>query len=887
MSENLNKTFEMPSQYDPKEVEHRLYEGWMEMDAFKADPNSKKPKYVMILPPPNVTGVLHIGHALTGTLEDIDARRKRMMGFNTLWLPGTDHAGIATQMVVERMLKKESGVSRHDLGRKKFLEKVWEWKDKSQNTILSQLKLMGCSLDWSRHAFTLDPEISKAVRECFVRLYKDGLIYRGEAMVSWDPVSRTALSDLEVKFQQVKGKLWHLKYVLKDDPKQFLTVATTRPETLFGDVAVAVHPDDECYKSFIGKKVIIPICSREIPVIADSYVDVKFGTGALKITPAHDTNDFEIGRRHGLPRIDIFDDKASLNENAGSFKGMTREEGRQKVVDQAREANLLAKEEDHVHNVSFSDRTGVPVEPRLSTQWYVNAAELAKDAITAVETGQIKIVPEEWEKTYFEWMRNIRPWCISRQLWWGHQIPVWYCKSCDHMMTAVDDPTSCEKCHSKEIRQDEDVLDTWFSSGLWPFSTLGWPKDTADMRAFYPNTILETGFDILFFWVARMIMLGKRMTGEFPFQTVYLHPMVRDEYGQKMSKTKGNVKDPLEIIDQVGADSLRFTLAAQAVHGRDVLLSDARIEGYRNFMNKLWNATRFVLMHFGQLTEAKVDRSNDVNRWIWSRLNRCRADVNQAIDQYRFFDAANRLDHFVWSDYCDWFLEFIKPELDDRKKKGDSTAVQVLDEALRLLHPIIPFITEELWQRLPLKGSQITICLAEYPTAQAETDDPDCERRMGRLIATVEAIRSKRGESNLSPAVEIDATIVAEKGILDELVPLQAWLERLSKVKNLSFETPGVARHKQNKVVIPVSFGNEAFEVYVPREQMIQIAEERTRATNELESVKGKLERANAKLVNQTFLGKAPADVVQGVKDRKAALEKTIASLEDYLKSLE
>lgn len=883
----MDQKTEMPSQYDPKQVERRLYDGWMEMDAFKADPLSKKPKFVMILPPPNVTGYLHIGHALTSTLEDILARRKRMMGYNTLWLPGTDHAGIATQMVVERNLKKESGVSRHDLGRKKFLEKVWEWKEHSQDTILGQLRLIGCSLDWSRLAFTMDPDQSRAVRECFVRLFKDGLIYRGEAMTSWDPVSRTALSDLEVRHQQVKGKLWHLKYAVKGESGRYLTVATTRPETLFGDTAVAVNPEDDRFKAFIGKTVIIPICNREIPVIGDAYVDMKFGTGALKITPAHDTNDFEIGRRHALPFVEVLDEKGSMNEKAGNYRGMTREEARQKVVEEAKEKGLLAKEEEHVHNVAFSDRTGVPIEPKLTTQWYVNAAELAKDAITAVETGKIKIIPQEWEKTYFEWMRNIRPWCISRQLWWGHQIPVWYCKACNHVMTAVDDPTGCEKCNSAEIRQDEDVLDTWFSSGLWPFSTLGWPKDTADMRAFYPNDILETGFDILFFWVARMIMLGKRMTGEFPFHTVYLHPMVRDEYGQKMSKTKGNVKDPLEIIEQVGADALRFTLAAQAVHGRDVLLSDARIEGYRNFMNKLWNASRFVMMHFSGLQESKIDRTSEVNRWIWSRLNRCKADVNQALDQYRFFDAANRLYHFVWSEYCDWFLEFIKPELEDRKKKGDSTAVEVLDQALRLLHPLTPFITEELWQRLPLKGSQITICLSEYPQAEAGVEDLDCERRMGRLIATVEAIRSKRGECNVSPAVEIEATVVADQAILDELMPTQGWLERLGRVKNLGFEKPGIAHHKANKTVIPVGFGHEAFEVWVPREQLIQIDEERARTSKELDNVRGELERANAKLVNQAFIGKAPADVVQGVKDRKAFLEKTVMSLEDYLKSLE
>ena len=591
---------EFPTQYDPHSVEKRLYDFWLKNGLFHAPADSPKKKYCIVLPPPNVTGVLHMGHALTCTIEDILIRRKRMQGYNACWVPGTDHAGIATQMVVERNLQKEEGVSRHDLGREKFVERVWEWKKKSETTILSQLRMMGCSLDWERLHFTLDADVSAAVRETFVRLFKEGLIYRDEAIIQWCPRCRTALSDLEVKFKESRGKLWHIHYVSSKDAKRWLTVATTRPETLLGDTAVAVHPDDERYAGFHGDQVLVPLVKRPIPVIQDAYVERGFGTGALKITPGHDPNDAVIGKRHGLPVLSIMDERAHLNALAGPYQGLSREKAREKILEDLKAQGLLEKEEEHVNNVGHCDCCGTVVEPRVSAQWFVNAEVLAKPAIEVVEKKEIRIIPEEWEKTYFEWMRNIRPWCISRQLWWGHRIPVWYCK-CGEMTAAVVDPDKCPKCGSAEIRQEEDVLDTWFSSGLWPFSTLGWPKDTADLKTFYPNDVMETGFDILFFWVARMIMLGMKMVGKIPFHTVYLHPMVRDEYGQKMSKTKGNVKDPLEIIDRMGADSLRFTLAIMAVHGRDVLLSDSRIEGYRNFVNKIWNASRFVMMHFSEV----------------------------------------------------------------------------------------------------------------------------------------------------------------------------------------------------------------------------------------------------------------------------------------------
>ncbi len=873
---------ELPSQYIAKEVESRLYQGWLEMDAFKADPTSTKQPYTIILPPPNVTGVLHIGHALTCTLEDVLIRHKRMQGYNVLWLPGTDHAGIATQMVVERNIQKEEGINRHDLGREKFLERVWKWKEESQTTILSQLKMMGCSLDWSRLRFTMDEHLSYAVREAFSRLYKEGLIYREQAIIQWCPRCRTALSDLEVKPKSVKGKIWSIKYLQKGNPSKFLVVATTRPETLLGDTAVAIHPEDERYLSWHGKEVVVPLNGREIPVIQDEYVDRAFGTGALKITPGHDPNDYQIGKKHNLPVITILDDRAVLNDHAGVYQGLNREKAREKVLEDLQAAGLLVKEEDHLHNVGHCDRCSTLLEPRVSAQWFVNAKVLAVPAIEAVENKEIKIIPEEWEKTYFEWMRNIRPWCISRQLWWGHRIPVWYCQSCEHANVSVEDPTACEKCGDRRLKQDEDVLDTWFSSGLWPFSTMGWPNDTADLKAFYPNSVMETGFDILFFWVARMIMLGKKMTGQFPFHTVYLHPMVRDEYGQKMSKTKGNVKDPLEIIQTAGADALRFTLASLAVHGRDVLLSDARIEGYRNFVNKIWNASRFVLMHFADSAESKIDRSSETNRWIWSRLNETKREVNAALDQYRFFDAANRLYHFIWNEYCDWFLEFIKPEIEARKAAKETTAVQVLEEALRLLHPFMPFVTEEIWQRLPIRGIQISICQAKYPTFAEALKDPSAQKRMGRVIALVETIRSKRGENNLPPGELIDALVSGPAAALAELKPFEDLVKRLAKLKVLKFGPQGSGAD----VVIPITYENEALEIRIPRDQLVDLETEKAKAMKDLEGSEAELGRAIAKLGSSNFVDKAPADVIAGVRDRKEALEKKVETLRAYLREL-
>jgi valyl-tRNA synthetase len=871
------------TQYNPSEIEQKWYEFWLKEKLFT--PTNEKPhkeNFCLILPPPNVTGVLHMGHALTCTLEDIIIRRKRMQGYNTLWLPGTDHAGIATQMVVERNLQKTEKKSRHDLGREAFLKKVWEWKEISQNTIHSQLKLIGCSIDWSRLRFTMDEQSSYAVVECFKRLREEGLIYRDSySMNDWCPRCFTVLSDLEVKHKESKGKLWHILYRFKDNPNQGLTVATTRPETLFGDVAVAVNPKDDRYTQFIGKTLLLPITNRQIPIIADDYVDKDFGTGALKITPAHDKNDFEVGKRHRTLGVHkIFDDKAHLAGDTveKSYIGLSREKAREKIIQDLTASNQLLKEQEHINNVGHCDRCDTIVEPRLSSQWFVKAEVLAKPAIEAVRKKEIKIIPEEWEKTYFEWMENIRPWCISRQLWWGHRIPVFYCKDC-----AIDWVTEkaeeCVKCKSKNIYQDPDVLDTWFSSGLWPFSTLGWPNKTKDLEAFYPNDVLETGFDILFFWVARMIMLGIKMNGKIPFHTVYLHPMVRDEYGQKMSKTKGNVKDPLDIINTQGADALRFTLAAMAVHGRDVLLSDQRIQGYRNFANKIWNTARFVMMHFSEVKKSQINTKDEINQWILHRLNITVSEVNEALEQYRFFDASNKIYHFLWSEYCDWYLELIKADIESRK--SDSTAIEVLLAILKLAHPLMPFITEEIWQKLPLKENKNSISVCAYPQKNEAWNFEEANQNTNLLIEVVETIRSKRGECNLPPSQEITLKLSGEEASLKILKSKSNFIQRLAKAKSIHFG-PLEKSDSTAYVFLPLN----KIEIRIPREELIDKETEIKKAQEEITQAEAELGRAKQKLQSASFVEKAPEDVIKGVKQRADILEQKIKSLQGYLAEL-
>jgi len=873
----------LEQQYNAKENEKELYDFWLKNKVFEASVDSKKESYCIVLPPPNVTGVLHMGHALTCTLEDILIRQKRMQGFNALWVPGTDHAGIATQMVVERNLMNEEKKSRHDLGREKFLEKVWEWKVKSETTILSQLKVMGCSLDWSRLAFTMDENVSRAVRECFFRLYKDGLIYREEAINQWCPRCHTVLSDLEVKFKEIKGKFWHIRYRLKDDPSQYLVVATTRPETLLGDTAIAVHPADERYKHLHGKTVILPLMNREIPIIADEYVDPEFGTGALKITPGHDPNDYLVGKKHKLQTITIFDESAVLNAFAGSYQGLKREKAREKILEDLKANELYESEKDHVNNVGHCDRCNTVVEPKVSQQWFVKAETLAKPAIIAVETKQIKIIPEEWEKTYFQWMRNIRPWCISRQLWWGHRIPVWYCLKCSHQNVAVETPKACEKCQHSELKQEDDVLDTWFSSGLWPFSTLGWPDATPSFKTFYPNAVMETGFDILFFWVARMIMLGHRMTGKFPFHTVYLHPMVRDEYGQKMSKTKGNVVDPLEIVERMGTDSLRFFLSWNAYQGRDLRVSDDGVEGCRNFVSKIWNASRFVLMHFEDIQEGKSNTEDPVNQWILYRLNKTKEEVKKALEQYRFFDAAQGLYHFFWNDYCDWYLELQKTDLEERKAKKDITAVVVLEEALRLLHPFMPFVTEKIWQALPIRDlSKVSISLAEYPEPKNLDAYQNTAARLDRIVQIVEKVRTLRGTHGISPAKEMPITIAPNGSdtVLNDLKPFVHLIKKLSRATEVNLQSQDSPKQTHVAIILTDT------KIYVPKSELGDLTKEVERKKAELAGKQEALKRAEEKLRNEKFMNSAPEAVKAGVIKTRDDLKKEVSALTTYLEDL-
>jgi len=879
----MSETRSLENQFEPQKREKALYQQWLDWGVFKAKKDSTQKAYTLILPPPNVTGVLHMGHALTGTLEDILVRRKRMQGFNTLWLPGTDHAGIATQMVVERHLQAEHQISRHQLGREKFLERVWEWKDKSQNTIISQLKTLGCSLDWDRLCFTLDEKVSVAVRECFVRLYNEGLIYRDEAIIQWCPRCRTALSDLEVKFKETKGKFWKIKYVSAENPSEYLVIATTRPETLLGDLAVAVNPDDSRFKSWIGKKVKLPLLNRLIPVIGDSYVDKDFGTGVLKITPSHDVNDYAVGKRHALGLLNIFDEEGRINPEGGVYQGLKKEVARQRIVEDLKSADLWVAEEDHVHQVGHCDRCGVVVEPKVSAQWFVKADVLAKPAIEAVQNKEIKILPEEWEKVYFEWMNNIRPWCISRQLWWGHRIPVWYCQDCQKMTVAVKTPSQCNACKSTQLSQEEDVLDTWFSSGLWPFSTLGWPEQTPDLKTFYPNDVLETGFDILFFWVARMVMLGIKMTGQIPFHTVYLHPMVRDEHGQKMSKTKGNVVDPLEIIDRMGADALRFFLAWNAFHGRDLRVSDEGVEGCRNFVTKIWNVSKFVLMHFGGLTQRKQLTNNLVNEWILSRLNQTKKQVADSLDHYRFFEAAQAIYHFAWNDFCDWFVEFIKEktELEARKAEGDSTALEVLEEILRLLHPFMPFVTEEIWQKLPLKCvTEKSISLVPYPEANLQQNHLESEAKVQRVIDLVEKTRTVRGMHQIPGSKEIPIAIWGEKAVL---VQLKAFTEKIQKMARANQITWLDQRPELTQwIEIPL----KDCSVFVEKNSLGDLTQEIERRKKEMADKKLALERAVAKLSNERFMAGAPENVRAGVIKQAEDLKAEVAAIERYLKEV-
>ena len=905
---------ELSKAYAHGEIETKWYRHWLDLGAFR--PKKDGQPFSMVIPPPNVTGSLHMGHALNNTLQDILCRYKRMDDYSVLWVPGTDHAGIATQNVVERQLA-EKGQNRAQLGRAKFIERVWQWKEEAGNTILNQLKALGVSCDWSHERFTMDEGLSRAVREAFVRLWEDGLLYRAERLINWCPRCKTALADIEVVHEETDGHLWHIRYPFVDDPAKGLTVATTRPETMLGDTAVAVNPEDPRYKQAVGRKVRLPIVGRELPVIADSYVDPTFGTGALKITPGHDFNDFEIGQKYGLPVICIFDEDAKIRAAAFAesgreppwverYKGKDRFEARKLVVEQLKEGGLLEKVEPYRLALGRCYRCQTPVEPYLTPQWFVKIKPLAEPAMEVVRDGRVRIIPEGWANSYFAWMENIKDWTISRQIWWGHQIPAWYCVACnsgeivetgqgDFMLSkeakpivAREQPDKCAVCGGGEFVRDPDVLDTWFSSGLWPFSTLGWPDQTEDLKRFYPTSVLVTGFDILFFWVARMIMMGLKFMGDVPFRDVYIHAHVRDQEGQKMSKSKGNVIDPLEVMDKFGADAFRFTLAALAAMGRDVKLAEERIAGYQNFVNKLWNAARFVLMNLsagGSAARGADGKLNLADQWILSRLAATIAKAREAVESYRFNEFAHHLYQFTWHEFCDWYIEMSKLALnsgdENERRKTESVLAAVLENILLLLHPIIPFVTEEIWhalnEKLGRKDPKATIMLQPYPRFAEHDIRPEIEDRVGYLMEITRAVRNLRAEMNCPPSKEVNVTVFGGEGDLALLREQQRYLRALARVGAIEYRSDGERPKGAATAVIGET------EVYIPLGDMINLDEEKSRLTRELGRVEEELTRVRKKLGNSDFIAKAKEEVVRREKEKAAEFEEKIRTLNQSL----
>ena len=884
--------------YDPTQVEERWYRFWTEKGYFHATVDRPGAPYSIVIPPPNITGSLHLGHALNNTLQDILIRWRRMQGRNTLWMPGTDHAGIATQNVVERQLLAE-GTSREVLGREAFVKRVWDWKAQSGGSILQQLKRLGASCDWDRLRFTMDEGLSQAVREVFVRLHEDGLIYRGERLINWCPRCLTALSDIEVEHEETKGKLYHIEYPLADDPKTRLVVATTRPETMLGDTAVAVHPEDPRYNHLIGKKVRLPLTSRDIPIIGDPIlVDREFGTGAVKITPGHDFNDFEAGERHNLPRIAILNQRAQM-DGSGLHDAQVDpslnltlkpvHQARALMVDALRERGFLVKVEDHKMSLGKCYRCKTVVEPYLSPQWFVKIKPLAEPAIKAVEDGRIRLIPEGWVNNYLGWMRDIKDWCISRQIWWGHQIPAWYCRSCNedaiieaapNSFTMTSDakpivartaPTHCPDCSASDFIRDPDVLDTWFSSALWPFSTLGWPEQTPELKTYYPTSTLVTGLDILFFWVARMIMMGLKFTGNVPFRDVYIHALVRDAEGQKMSKSKGNVMDPLSVMEKYGTDALRFTLAAMASPGRDIKLAEERIEGYRNFANKIWNAARFILMNLDGPREAAPPKDRSfADRWILSRLNRTIRDVNASLEAYRFDQASSQIYHFIWHEYCDWYLELVKPSFQSKDsadaKRTRQTLVESFETLQRLLHPVMPFITEEIWQTLPHEGDSLVI--QRYPAPIPEWNAKDIEAEFAVLEQFVTTVRTGRAQLNYQPGKVLALYGATSRG--EQLTTLRHLLPFIEHLSRGSVKLAAVETWPTDKVLrLPV----EGMTVGLVVEGEVDLEKVLSRLQKQSEEKEQEIQRLEAKLHNVEFTSKAPAEVIREHGDRLRILQ--------------
>jgi len=892
---------QMPSAYNAADVEQRIYQDWQNKGYFNAKIVEGQEPYVIIMPPPNVTGELHLGHALEKAIEDALVRWRRMSGVPTLWLPGTDHAGIATQWAVERQLATE-GTSRHDLGREKFLERVWDHVGKTGGIIHEQSRRLGISADWDRLTFTLDPGPSKAVRTTFVNLYKKGRIYRHERIINWCTRCATALSDLEVDYQDVDGNLYHIRYPLEDDPKSFITVATTRPETMLGDTGVAVHPEDDRYSNLIGKNVVLPIMDRPIPVVGDEAIDREFGTGALKVTPAHDPIDFEIGERHGLDVFNVIGLDGNLTAAAGKYSGVDRNEARVKVVEELDQLGLLDKVEGHRHSVGHCQRCSSVVEPLVSLQWFVNlgghqeADSIAGKAHAAVADGDIKVVPERFTRVYLNWLENIRDWCISRQLWWGHRIPVWYCSACEHMTVTVEDPDKCESCGSAEIEQDGDVLDTWFSSGLWPHSTLGWPEQTSDLKYFYPTAVLETGYDILFFWVARMIMLGIENTGEVPFKTVFLHGLIRDATGAKMSKTRGNTLDPLELIERFGTDALRFALTTGTAPGNDLRFGENRLEAARNFANKVWNASRFVISGLGEKSDLEgwhdlppgETPEHREDRWIVSRLDRVTAEVNESLRSFELGDAQQKLYDFFWNDYCDWYIEMAKLRL--RSGEGPSpsrTLVHVLERSLRLLHPFMPFITEEIWQnlrsKLPAEGSSVeSIMIAEYPTADEPRSDTQAEEEIGLVMQAIRAVRNTRAQLRIPAGQRLEAQFETNgmQGPIEEEAEVIRVLSRVEPLHIVADSSVGNDLPKGVTLVV------NPLIIHLPLEGVVDLSAEAERLRTELDECVQNMVRVEKLVSNPNFLQKAKPEVVETEQARLQDLKERQQHLNEILEQL-
>ncbi|OUP45379.1 valine--tRNA ligase [Pseudoflavonifractor sp. An187] len=873
---------ELPKVYEPQEVEGRIYEMWEKNGCFAGHRDPDKKPFTIVMPPPNVTGQLHMGHAMDCTLQDILIRFKRMQGYAALWVPGTDHAGIATQIKVEEELRKKEGLSRHDLGREKFLERVWDWKHQYGNRIVAQQKKMGASCDWDRSRFTMDEGLSKAVRHVFVSLYKKGLIYKGSRIVNWCPHCVTALSDAEVEYQDKPGHLWHLRYPIVGEEGRYVIVATTRPETMLGDTGVAVNPNDERYKDLIGKKCLLPLVNREIPIVADEYVDMEFGTGCVKMTPAHDPNDFEVGLRCNLESIRVLDDHGVVNENGGKYQGMERYEARKAIVADLDELGLLEKIEDHQHNVGTCYRCGTDVEPIISAQWFVKMGPLAEEALRVVRDGETKFVPERFTKTYTNWMENVHDWCISRQLWWGHQIPAWTCSECGHITVSETDPTECEHCHSKHITQEEDVLDTWFSSALWPFSTLGWPDENSeDFKYFYPTDVLVTGYDIIFFWVARMIFSGCAHTGKTPFHTVFIHGLVRDDKGRKMSKSLGNGIDPLEMAEKYGADALRFNLITGNSPGNDMRFYVEKCEAMRNFANKIWNASRFVMMNLTITENQLPDTLEPEDKWILCRLGEVINEVTENMEAYELGVASAKVYDFIWSDYCDWYIELTKARLQGEdeaaKVQAQQVLVYVLTETLKLLHPFMPFITEEIWQALPHQGD--FLMLQSWPKADPAWADVKAKESMEAVMDVIRAIRARRSEMNVPPSKKAALTIVTNEA--DIFASGEAHLKRLAWCSSVT-----VQKEDLTDTAGMVCDITHMAKLYMPLAELVDLAKEKARLEKDLGKKKGELKGLEGKLSNPGFLNKAPEHVVAAEKDRAEKLKVLIAKIEEQLSAM-